>query len=377
MKKLLWALLLTLPFFVLTPVAADAFSVKTADTYNLASTETVEGNLYIAGGAIKIDGHITGDLVVAGQNLSIDGTVDGDVIAFAQGVNINGEVKGSIRVFGQNINLNGITGRNVNAFGSSINTGSESEIGIDLAVFGAWGSFDGLVKGSLHGGLSQANINSRIGQDVDLDLESSNPKTNLVLGPDAVIGGNLKYTSPVEAEIANPEAISGTVEYQQPSPKTTNWTEVLMKKFYQLAGLILIGLVLLGIRKKSFATVSEVMKKKPWASLLIGLAVLVATPVVMLILIITAIGIPLALLLLAGYLILLGISVIYSAYYLGVLVVDGLNKKPINPFVALIIGLFILVILSIVPLLGGLLIFLFILFGLGALSINIKNDYLC
>ncbi len=377
MKKLLWALLLTLPFVMAAPVAAHAFSVKAVDNYTLASTETSEGNLYVAGNMVKIDGHVTGDVIAAGQNITIEGVVDGDVIGFAQAITVNGEVKGSVRVFGQNINLNGTVGRNVNTFGSNINVGSASQIDMDLMTFGAWGNFDGLVKGSLHGGLAQANINGKVGQNVDLNLESNSPKANLVLGPEAVIGGNLKYVSPAEAEITNPGAISGTVDYQAARQKTTNWSEEFMNKFFELGSLILIGLVLLGLKKKSFTAVSEIMKQKPWASLLLGLAVLVVTPIVMIILLITVIGIPLALLLLAVYLILVGVAAIYSAYYLGLLVADGLNKKPINPFVALIVGLLILVILSAIPFIGGLFSFLFILFGLGALALNIKKNHLC
>lgn len=374
MKKLFWGLLLVLPL-LLSASAAQAFSFETKDNYRLPKEEVHDGNLYVAAGIIAIDGQINGDLIAAAQNLSVDGKIEGDLIAFSQNLIINGEVTGSVRIFSQSININGLVGRNINAFTSTISLGSESEVGSDLLIFGASGDFNGLVNDSLYGGLAQANINGKVGHDVSLNLESDYNGRNLFIGSEAVIGGDLKYSAKSEAEIQNPEAVSGNINYQPQIKKPENWKNKATNRFFQLSSLILIGIILLTLKKKSFAKTAKTMAEKPWQTPLIGLIFLLVTPIITLLLLITVIGIPLALIIIALYLVLLIISIIYSAYYIGLLLGNGLNKKPINPFLALILGLIIFIILMSIPWLGGLSTLVFILFGLGASVLEIKNNF--
>ena len=374
MKKLFWGLLLVLPL-LLSASAAQAFSFETKDNYRLPKEEVHDGNLYVAAGIIAIDGQINGDLIAAAQNLSVDGKIEGDLIAFSQNLIINGEVTGSVRIFSQSININGLVGRNINAFTSTISLGSESEVGSDLLIFGASGNFNGLVNDSLYGGLAQANINGKVGHDVSLNLESDYNGRNLFIGSEAVIGGDLKYSAKSEAEIQNPEAVSGNINYQPQIKKPENWKNKATNRFFQLSSLILIGIILLTLKKKSFAKTAKTMAEKPWQTPLAGLIFLLVTPIITLLLLITVIGIPLALIIIALYLVLLIISIIYSAYYIGLLLGNGLNKKPINPFLALILGLIIFIILMSIPWLGGLSTLVFILFGLGASVLEIKNNF--
>jgi len=373
MKKLFWGLLLALPLLLVAP-ATHAFSVEARDSYQLPTEEVHNGNLYVAAGVIGIDGEVKGDLIAVAQTLTVDGKIDGDLIAVAQNLTVNGEVTGSVRVLAEVTNINGVVGRNVNAFASTINLSPKSEIGSDLLVLGAWGNFNGLVNDSLYGGLAQATINGKVGRDVSLNLESDYENSNLFIGPDAVIGGNLSYTAKKEAEIQNLEAIAGNINYQLQKNKTRDWGDQAADRFLQLAALVLIGVILLTLKKKSFARLSKTIKEQPWQTPLIGLLALIGTPVVIFFLFITVIGIPLALILLAIYLVLLGISVIYPAYYLGVMIGNGLNKKTINPFLALVLGLLAFVILISIPWVGGFIAFVFTLYGLGALTLELKEN---
>ena len=373
MKKLFWGLLLALPLLLVAP-ATHAFSVEARDNYQLPTAEIHDGNLYAAAGIINIDGEIDGDLIAAAQTLTVDGKIDGDLIAATQNLTINGEVTGSVRVVTEVANINGLVGRNVNALASTISLSPKSEIGSDLLVFGAWGNFNGLVNDSLYGSLAQATINGKVGRDVSLNLESDYENSNLFIGPDAVIGGNLNYTARKEASIENPEAIYGNTNYRLQEDKKPNWGNRVMEGFFQLAALTLIGVILLTLRKKSFVRLSATMEKKPWQTPLIGLLVLIGAPIIIFFLFFTVIGIPLALILLALYLVLVVIAAIYPAYHLGLMLGNGLNKKAVNPFLALILGLLVLVILSSIPWVGGFIAFVFVLFGLGALSLEIKEN---
>ena len=84
---------------VLTASPAAAADIRQGDV-TIATTETIDDDLYVAGQNIAINGTIHGDLVAAGNNISVDGTVTGDVIVAANTVAIRGQVGGSVRAVG-------------------------------------------------------------------------------------------------------------------------------------------------------------------------------------------------------------------------------------------------------------------------------------
>ena len=61
--------------FVAAPVlAAD---LRSGDTITVASGEVIDGDLYIAGSDIIIDGTVNGDIFGVGQSLTVNGIVNG------------------------------------------------------------------------------------------------------------------------------------------------------------------------------------------------------------------------------------------------------------------------------------------------------------
>src|SRR5687767_15870586 len=60
---------------------ALAFDGRGGDTVTIASGETINDDLYVAGETIVVDGTIKGDLVAFGQTITINGIVEGDLIA--------------------------------------------------------------------------------------------------------------------------------------------------------------------------------------------------------------------------------------------------------------------------------------------------------
>jgi len=97
------------------------------------------------------------------------------------------------------------------------------------------------------------------------------------------------------------------------------------------------------------------------------------TPVIILFFVFTIIGIPLALLLLATYLILLTLGVILSAFFIGNTLLKSFIKKPLNAFAVLIFGLTIFVLLASIPYIGWSFVLVFMAYGLGGILITIKN----
>jgi hypothetical protein len=127
--------------------------------------------------------------------------------------------------------------------------------------------------------------------------------------------------------------------------------------------LLLLGVVLLLIAPRAGEAVARAGKGKPLLSALVGLAALILLPVIAIIACITVIGLPL------GIVLLLLILPLYAVGYLsGALVVGRLMLKKAL-ILALVVGVVILQLLTLIPIVGGIIGFLATIFGLGALFV--------
>ena len=106
-----------------------------------------------------------------------------------------------------------------------------------------------------------------------------------------------------------------------------------------------------------------------------GLVCLIVVPIALIILAITMIGLPLALILGALFAILLYVVKIFVGVYLGEKALRLFNKKlPIPLIWSMIAGLVIIYILFLLPFIGWLIKLAVMLWGLGVLLVIIKKD---
>ncbi len=138
MKRLVVAVVVTL-FLGGVAVAQQTSSVlggkvRTGDTVTVASAETVDGDLYVFAGDVRIDGTVTGDVVAFAGQIRIDGTVGGDVLASAGTVDVTGAVAGDLRVGAGQVEVTGPVGEDVLAAAGQVTV--RGDVGGDL-IFGA------------------------------------------------------------------------------------------------------------------------------------------------------------------------------------------------------------------------------------------------
>ena len=370
-------LLISLAFsFIIFAHSAQAFEVKVDNSVKLNKEEIADGNVYASCSDMTIDGTVNGDLVALCKNITINGTVNGDLIAFSNNITINGEIKGSARIAGTNLNVNGQIDHNINAFGTEINLSPNSTVGWDVLVAGVNGVFNGIISGNLHGYISAAKIAGKIGKNINLRINTESTAAGqggLLITKDAVVAGSLTYSANQAAKIESPSSIVGAVVRQEIKNKEVSPINILSKIFYKLSALFLIGLVVISLNKKVIYKTINNLEKKYWQSALIGLATLIVAPLIIIFFIFTIIGIPLSLILLAVYFIALFLAIIASSFFVGEFLLKKIFRKSLNAFLVLIIGLLLFVLLSTIPLIGWPISFLFIVYGLGAIFLTIKN----
>lgn len=362
------------------PAAALAFQAKSGDSVSVAKNETVDGNLYAAGASLSIDGKVNGDVICAGASLNVNGEVAGDVICAAQSVNVNGKIGGNLRVAASSINLNGQVGRNATLAASSLNTSASSTVGWEMLFGAATADLRGRIGRDLTGAGANAVLAGNFGRNVRLWLDNNKraDRPLLKIEKGAVIGGKLTYTAKTDAAIDQGAKIAGEIKRNEPRVREVGRRQAaavyLFGSVYSIFAAIVIGLVLLGLWSEEVKKVIGNLSGNARASFGWGLVALIVTPVLGLLLLITLIGIPLALLLMMAWI----AALILSKIFVGILVGQKLlerfwQAKKDSLFAALIIGVAVSYLIFALPFFGWLASFLALIWGLGAIYLYFQR----
>jgi hypothetical protein len=130
---------------------------------------------------------------------------------------------------------------------------------------------------------------------------------------------------------------------------------------------LVIGLVLLWLVGRGAARILEAGRTRIGPAIGLGLLLFFGLPILAVIALVTIVGIPLGLGLLAALLLLYALGYSASAWILGRSILGG----PTSWFLAFLAGWAILRIIALVPILGGIVWFAAVVVGLGALTLAI------
>lgn len=383
-------ILITGLLLLLLPVSVLAYEIKTGDSVYVPAGETIEGNLYAAGSNINIHGKVMGDVICAGRSINITGEVQGDVICAGLSINVKSKIDGSLRLAGQDINFSGQAARNAQMFGGSILLEAGSLIGWDLLAAGNTFDLSGNIGQNLHGAMAKANISGQIGKNVSLYFDGAKNQTApLTIGSTAKIAGDLKYRSGLNAAIASGSVISGNIIHNLPPvrAKSNFFNLSWWWKLIAIFSALVIGLVLISFWRGEIIKITDAMRAKAGTSLGWGLLALILTPLIAIVLIVTLIGIPLSLILFALWLIALYVSKVFTAILVGrylisnflsargtSLATDDKPERKDQLIPALILGVIVIYLLFAVPVLGPILSFIAMLWGLGGIILMFKKQ---
>jgi cytoskeletal protein CcmA (bactofilin family) len=320
-------------------------------------TEPVEGDALLAGGHVATASEVRGDLVAAGGEVSVGGAIGDDLYAAGGSVQFDAVVNGNARVAGGDISV-----------------GPATIVAGGLSLTGGQVEFEGVAQEYLRASGGSVHLDGEVVGDAEVRAKE------LLIGPNARIGGRLVYHGPSEPTVAEGAVISGGLEYHaedagryfqgvQPAVRDAATS---LGTFLWFVGVFVAGalfvLLLPGFTSESAAAIG----RKPLPSLGLGLAILLCVPFVALVLLITIIGIPVALLLMSLYLLVLFLGWITAALFVAQRGLAALRPgRPVTrgwQLLALLLGLVVLWLLQQIPLVGGWIGFLALLAGIGALT---------
>lgn len=319
MKKL-WISLAV--FAIAVPSLALAATFQ-ADS-NLPAGEVVVGNLYMAGSTPTVNGDVQGDLYVAGGNVIVSGIVVEDLVAAGGNISLTGRVGGDVRAFGGSIFIDSIVDGEVISSGGDVKIGPNAQIRKDLVVSGG---------------------------SVEVD-------------PNAKVFGTKRIETGEKAE----GKYDGMAEPLNKFTRAAFWFgQIFMVLSYFVIAALFLGLFPNFLKKWAGRAYA---RGQFWPMLGLGFLMLIVTPVLAVILLMTGVGALLGGLLLMAYVAYILLSIALAGVLFGELLKKWFAKaKKVEPSWGWGLGgIALLHVVSLIPFVGWLIGLAFFLLGAGALA---------
>lgn len=317
-------------------VPSDLLAV--AGTLNILAP--VAEDAFLAGATLDIGSPVEGDLRAAGGRIIVKEAISGDAVIGAGALTLLGPVEGETRIAAAQVRMLGGSGGAVTVYGGDI-----------------------LLAGEFNG---------------DVEVLASD---RLTIGEGTVIRGTLSYNAPQALSVPESAVVEGGVVYTGTASYLPTLEEartfavagagvLLLVKI--LSVLVLVSVVVGLFPEASDRTVARILRPSAdrfVLSFLLGFALMVATPVLMVLLVLSFVGIGLALLLAALYVVALVAAYAAAAVALGTALRRFIFKGRVVTWLNACAGAFVLQLLGMIPVLGSLLVFVAITTALGAIGV--------
>lgn len=367
------SILLAFICLLFSSTSALAVQFKGEESLNFAKGQKIEETMFIAGESITFDSDIIGDLYCAGQSIVITGNVKGDIICAGQSIKITGLVDGNVRIIAQQAEITGTINRNLNFLGQILTLDNQSSVKGDV-LFGVQSiSLLGAAGRDLAGAGDTVTISGSLLRNATVNVSSLNITDN------ATIKGDLDYyteqssTSSISAnsvigQIRRHDYVTEDAPIATERVDTFSPVGLFFKALLGALSFFIIASALIFFDKSRTEKIINLVQERPAVNALIGLAAFATFPIAFMILMITFIGMPLALVLLLVYTVSLITASVYTSIVIGWNILRLLNRMHPSPFLSALVGTLALGIVASIPVVGWLAALVAFFIGLGALT---------
>lgn len=357
---------LLLGFFLFTTTGASAYTSLAGSDISLKNP--VSDDVYVAGSEVNIDQSVNGDLTIFGGTVHVYEDVSGDVLVAGGRVVIHSNVSGDVRVAAGMVTISGNIKGDVIMAGSILDLSRTATVGGSVMVHGGVVTLEGNISEHLNGTATIMKIKGWITGNVHVSTSNY-----LGVSQSAKIRGNLSYFS--KNPIVLPEGVvTGKIERVAPYFATQQTliygflnTGMLIGILWNLLSLLLLGAILLLFIPHEFMKFPEVMRKNFLKSLGVGFLGVTAGTAFVLMCAVTVIAMPLALILGFGFVTLWYLSQLVVGLFLGSLMLRSKQRSVRRTYGVMALGLLTASVIALIPLVGGLIIFVLMLAAFGVM----------
>ena len=344
----------------------EAAMLRHAPHFILSTADSIHDDLYLAGRTVEIQGTVDGDLVVAGQTITISGNVTGDVLAAGRDVTITGTVGGSVRAAGNSVVIESSVAQDVLAAGSTVTLGPKAVVGRDLLAASRDASVGGLVSRDVHAAAASLVFAGEVGGAV----QAASKDVRLAQG--AMLDGDLFYTSRHELTKAPGAVVRGRITRRLPAERRGTMGGPVIRWIRGFVGFFLLGLLFFLVFTVAARRSVETLLGSPGPSLGLGALLFFGIPLAACCAFFFGAvfgGWWIALFALAFFAFALALGYVLSAAVFGRWMLERSGRSTSGFVGALLLGLFVLGLVTLIPLLGKLVGFVAVLFGFGAIAL--------
>ena len=315
--------------------------------HSVAVDAPVDGDVIAAGLELRITAPVGGDALVAGFDLSVKGPVAGDLAAAAFDLSIHSDIAGDALLTGAEVQVR--PGAHV----AGDLTASGSEVTLSGRVDG-----DTILRGD------HVIVEGTVAGDLDVTANV------LELKPGASVLGDLRHTGPVAVEVPEGVSVGGTVRYHHENALEEGPT--ILGTLGKAVALFLLGVGVLWLLPGPVTRAADGLRRHPLRHFLLGAAILMLSPPLLGLLMVSVVGIPLGLLLIGLWLFCLPLGLAISGFGLALSIRRGATVRPGTEAGMLMrryaMAVLALALLSLLPLAGWGLLAMAAALGLGALT---------
>jgi hypothetical protein len=372
MKNITWHHVLLAVCFA---VGAQLLRAESVSQEALPKEHDLGADRFVSGCPVSVERPVTGDLIAAGCDVDVLAEVDGDLVVVGGNLRLAAPVKQSLYAAGGKISIESEVRRNVRVGGGRVEIAPNAKIGGNVTIGGGEVEIDGAIGGYLEVGGGSVRINGPVAGDVEVGAGE------VELGPDARIEGKLSYESGDEIARDPAAQVRGGLERIEREERWPAWQHASHDRaaghgWLWSLGLLAIAAILAAALPYFYLGVAQTARMRWPLSLLIGFVVVVCVPVVAVLAIVTLVGIPLALALIALYFVLLLAGYVSAGIALGELVLQrwGAARAASTGWriAAAVLAVLVMSLAGRTPFVGSLITLAAVLMGIGALLLQMQ-----
>lgn len=369
MKKGLFFCIMIL---LLTFVFSTVYSVSCDYTMGQLKSSVKKFGAYIDE-ECNVRENVDGCLAAIGDSVNISSNVDGISFVLGDNVNLTGTTE-YLFILGNTINLDTYITKDSVILGSSINIESENMLGRDSFILAETVSLSGEARRNVIITAETVKIHDAIiSGDICINADK------IIISGDTKILGTLSYYDNTNIDMANTVVVSNVD--MMPSPvgnedivKNT-FMQKVNNKIYSFGAIIVAILILAFVtpifNKLDSTLVNKLSVGEILKTSLMGFLILCMTPIIVIVLLCTVVGIPIGLTILVLYIVGIWLSTIFAGY---VLVKGMLKNKKIPTVIIAILALILMTLLGYLPMVGGIIKFISLVFGMGTYIYVFKKN---
>lgn len=329
----------------------------------------VTDDLVAAGRSVSVDAPVAGDVVAAGLDLRITAPISGDALLAGFDVAVKGAIEGDLAAIGFDLSLLSDVAGDALLNAAELTIGPTAHIAGDLVANGGEVTLSGQVGGDAHLTGDRVIVAGQVAGDLEVTSGM------LELRPGAAIQGDLRHNGPMAVEVPAGVEIGGTVRHHFQSAPEGGPT--ILGSLGKALALFLLGVALLWLLPGPVLRAADTMPRHPLRHLLLGGAILLLSPILLGLLMVSVIGIPLGVLMLGLWLLALPVGIVITAFALAVNIRRrelGREREAAAPLLRrYALAALIMAALPLVPVAGLCALTLIAAIGIGALAENLRH----